>query len=526
MINEEFKNNWLKIIDYNSKVELYAEPKFLEKIIRIPLTPIKVKAHVLYHIFETLYPKYINDNQNILDVIISDNGKNFLGDLYLYKTKKAGIHGNFQTISNNVINNQEINLEDIDGLFTTLQLKIVEKTDTRISMIRIFKKKAIDLINKHCINIETIPNYEFLQSTTNLVQELCTQELIYIYPEPNIYKFLKNNIRIINPINLTNIFGFINEILPEFNISIIINSEKQILIIKLQKVIIDAFKSNFIIKLLTPEELEIEIENLQTKELVNLIREKLKTKNSFYINQNHIISLSSDLFDIEIPPKQEIIRLLFQKILYGYRSFENAWYLAPQPIIYNTLLRFMIRLLGFNINLKKISHWTIPSLIFNSIDSSLGINSKVLIIITDVKKSIKSDLIKEDILKIAFNNALLIEIENRNLKKLTPISKNDIISDNRVNSLDIIRNNISIKFGFISVVIIIDKFLLYNVLNVFIFKISKLALFSKLKVLKMFKNRLYFNMYPELLPFKMITNRGIFSLLKMLLPVIIDKHEF
>ena len=72
---------------------------------------------------------------------------------------------------------------------------------------------------------------------------------------------------------------------------------------------------------------------------------------------------------------------LFQKILFRFRDYENHWYISPKPSIYNTLQRFLLRLVGYNINLRKISHWAIPGLFFTLFTSFFGLNSKILIII-------------------------------------------------------------------------------------------------------------------------------------------------
>ncbi|MFW9876512.1 MAG: hypothetical protein ACFFG0_25745, partial [Candidatus Thorarchaeota archaeon] len=91
MINKKFQENWLKILKYNSNVELGDTFKLVDEKIRIPLTPIQVNPYLLYYLFELLYPKFINSQQNTLDIIISDDGRNIIKS-YLYRTKKAGIH--------------------------------------------------------------------------------------------------------------------------------------------------------------------------------------------------------------------------------------------------------------------------------------------------------------------------------------------------------------------------------------------------------------------------------------------------
>ncbi|MFW9988998.1 MAG: hypothetical protein ACFFC3_10105, partial [Candidatus Odinarchaeota archaeon] len=104
MINEKFRKNWLKILDFNANREIIKDPEKSQKYVRIPLSPITLNANILYNFFELLYPKFINDQQNILDIIISEKEKkNPVLGLYLYKTKKAGIHQALEQLPSDLI---------------------------------------------------------------------------------------------------------------------------------------------------------------------------------------------------------------------------------------------------------------------------------------------------------------------------------------------------------------------------------------------------------------------------------------
>lgn len=525
MINQPIKDNWLKILDFNSKIDLRDDSKLKEVEIRIPLTPIKINAYILYHFFKVLYPKFINDQQNILDMIISDDGKE-LNALYLYETQKAGIHESIEKIPLNLVKYQHKYLKDFDKIFDKVQGDLIKKKQVRISSIRLFKQSAIDILNEYCVDIEEVPINSFLERFLDLIQKLIEQDLFLIYPEPIIYKFLKELIYFLKDIRLKNLFSFIYDSLPKFNISFLVNSEDLNLILHLQKKSYNFDESYLRINLMTPNDLKIDIDNLNVKEALDLIQEKLKVEKLYYFKQNNIISLLSDLFELIIPPKKQNLEFIIQKLLFGYRSFENDWFMIPRPIIYNHLVRFILRLFGLNLNLKKLSHWAIPDLIFNFLDSYFGLNSKVLFILTDISKHKKLNLKKIEYLKAASEIAFLIEIENSTLVKLLPIQKREIFSDASNDSLDSLRLKFTETFDFLSAVITIDKSLIRSLVENFIFKHSKLALFSKLRVLKMIKKKHYFDMYPEFPPYKLIKKKRVFSLLKLYTPILIDKHEF
>ncbi|GAG89105.1 unnamed protein product, partial [marine sediment metagenome] len=71
MFNEDLRKNWLDILKFNSKVSIVENPRILDEKVRIPLTPIQIDAFLLYNLFAILYPQFINEQHNILDIIVS-----------------------------------------------------------------------------------------------------------------------------------------------------------------------------------------------------------------------------------------------------------------------------------------------------------------------------------------------------------------------------------------------------------------------------------------------------------------------
>ena len=524
-MNKKFTANWLKILEFNSNVEILEDSDLKAENVRIPLTPIESKSNIVYYLFELLYPKFINDQQNILDIIISNEGNEVL-KLILYKTKVVGIHETPQTLPNNIIDFQlkyVETLDDFDEQFSRIQTDLISKTGIRFSSVRIFKEGAIDKINKYCQNIEKVSFFEFLNNFFDLFQELFEKRLFYIYPKPNIYKFFEEGIKLLNEIKLTTILQFLNEIFLEFNTAFVLKSDKFSLILNFIKEQPRNNDSEITFNLYTFEDLAININNLSIEESLHIIQRKLNTKNVYFLSQNSLLNLLSNLFELDMPIKQDEFKLLLQKFLYGFRSFENTWYMIPRPKIYNGLNRFLVRLLGFNINFKKLSHWAIPELFFNLFDSYFELNYKLLLIFTSLTKTTMK---KADYLNYSFENALLMKIENKRLVSITPISKEEFMLDNIINKLDTIHANISAKNGYVSAVMNIDKSLLNSIIGSFGIKLSKYRPFSKSKAFKMLKKEQYFNIYPELPPFKLVKQSGMISLLKIILPIVIDKHEF
>jgi hypothetical protein len=526
MINKEFQKNWVKILEFNKNREILEDPEKSSEIVRIPLTPININANLLYHFFEILYPRFINDQNNILDVILADTGKkNKVIKLYLYKTSKAGIHTSLETLFEDTIKIKSLEIENIEEIFNKVQNKILKEKKIRISSIRIFKKEALKLINNHSKEITKISLYEFFNSFFSLIQKLIQKELILIYPEPIPIIFLRKSLNLLNKIPFRSLFQLFDDILPEFRISLFLRGNITNLVVLLQKKISKSGISDLTIKLLSLEDLEIDYNNNTLDQILITIQQKLKTEKIYFFNQKDLISFLSDVFELKILFKKDNLKLLLQKALYGYRSFEKHWNVVPKSPIYKTLVRFFIRILGFNLNLRKFSHWAVPEIIFNYLDFFIGLNSKILLIIKDTKKD-RDSKFQDQISKTEVKHSILIEIEESAIKKISTVKKDEIFTDFNSVSIDSVKNALSMKYGFLSSVIVINKFLIQMIIQNFFIRGSKLSIIPQIKILKLLKNKAYLNVYPEFPPYKLLRNKRSISLLKYILPIMIDKHEF
>ena len=258
---------------------------------------------------------------------------------------------------------------------------------------------------------------------------------------------------------------------------------------------------------------------------MSAVKESVNSDVVYLFNQDDLISLLLDIFELNVPLEKEKFQLIMQKILYGLRTYERNWHKIPRARN-TTLKRFFIKLLNMNLDAKKISHWAIPESIMSLFNSYFGLKSQLLIIYTDIKNSNVINVEPEDYLDVAFKKGLLVKIENGSVMNIAPIKKDIIISDNEINTIDAIKSRFAEMQGHVSAVITIDKSLLKKVVNDFMMNFSKSKLLSKIKTLKMLKNQYNFNVYPEFPIFKLLKESGSISLLKSLTSIIIDKHEF
>lgn len=392
-------------------------------------------------------------------------------------------------------------------------------------MLRLFKEDAISVINDHCVEIDNITIYEFLTRCSILLQKLFQEDLFYIHPEPHIFQFIKSCLILLNGIQLSSFFQFFYDLLPTFNLSCIIKSDKTDLILKFKKISSGHNQSDIFFDLFTSKDLGVaESESVENK--MRIVREKLMTDVIYYLNQDDLVAIMANLFELQVPLVKDNFQLFLQKILFGYRNFDNLWCMTPRPKVYNNLARLILKTFGINLNLKKVSHWAIPELILNTFGSYFGLNAKLLVICTDLSKFKDINLKNSNYVKLAYKFSLILEFENDSLVKILPVKIDDILNEYSQTSLELMRSKISEKFGYLSAIITIDMSLLRGFIDNFFFKLSKFNPIAKMKVLRMFKKKHFFNMYPELPIYRLLMDHGVYSLFKIVLPIFIDKHEF
>ncbi len=513
-LNSEFKNNWRKILNYNA-LRTRSKDKIDDIEVRIPLTPIEVNASVLYLLSKILYPRFVSDQQNILDIIVSEK-ENEIKNAYLYQTKKPGVHESIERLPIELFKDKKGNLSNIDftnkeALFTHIQQNLFDKKQVKIASIRFFNESIQNLINKLCSVDIFESTLEFYCKFSDFVQEIVEKKLIFIYPETNIIIFLEKFFSILTNIKLSNLIALIGELLPQTSIGFLITHNKDNFFVRVSKGKFSSGKNPFEIKV-------VPIVN-KARDTLDKILKKEDLNVAFQFQFEDLIYLAQDLFNLNFPLKREEIQFFSQKVIFGLRSYEHRWNRAPRLILFN-LKRLFVRILGINLNIKKVSHWSVPTTFIQTMFTSLGLNAKILVLYTDIQGSKGKTK-----LKFCLKKSVLLEFENGALTKLSSIPKNQLIT-NEPTTLNTIKHEISEIIGNISLVFKIDKLVLSKILYLLIFQTPTLNFFKILKILKLIRNDNYLNVYPRIPFVSFMKNTGSFKTLKLLSSILVDKHEF
>jgi len=525
MSKKGIKQSWSHLLNLINKVDQKEESWTLGENINIPLTAINIDADILYYLLEFLYPEFINDQQNLLDIIISDDASE-IKEIYLYRTEKAGIFTKFEKIDPDDFKIKGLDLNDIESSYDKIQAFLMKEYDLRIANLRLFKEEALSILDKYLNEIKNLSFDEFVIKFFSTIKRILKNELFEIFPKPNAYLFLDNFLEFFENFNLEGLLRKIFDLLPEFNIAIYLNSKEFPLILKLTNTKESKDSSNINIDIFHPKQLAILYKEYNRSALMEEVKVKLNVERIYYLNQEDVIEIFNDLFEMSIPMKEERFKLFFQKIIFAFRRFEIKWFQEPRPLPYNVIVRFFLRLFSFNYNLKKVSHWEIPSFLFTSWKRNLGLKERLLILLTDIENVEKRELNNHG-LKASLLGAFSIKVENGSIVEIKSIKKkslSNIIKDKK--DLQSIYSNFIESGHLYSAVLKIDQTILRRFLNKFVFNLSRLNLFSKMSMIKKVKNKDCFDIFPNKPLVKMIREKGTLSLIKTLLPIFIDKHEF
>ncbi len=526
MIEKDFLENWIKILNYNSNFAIFQEERRLSEKARIPLTPVEINLNTLYYYTSYFYPLLISDQQNVLDVLLSNTGDK-IESVILYKTTIAGIHVEYRKLKENIILYQKSDLEKLDVLFNKFQMNIEGDHKVRISTIRILKFEGLKLINQQAKMVKNQNFYESFLGLLNLIQRLFQEDLLIFYPEPNIVKLVKESKSILGNIKYSSIFNLIYQIIPKRKFNAIIYSDGITPLFKLDLIDPSLIKRKRFLKLQIEYYSELIQNNSDLKPnfLQNLKLEKNRVL--YTISLGSLSSLFQEIIEMPVPPSKEKLSLIFQKFLYGMKNYGRLWNIYPKPKIYKTLPRFLLRLIGINLNFRKISYWAIPEFLVNIFGIVLGVKSNTLLLITQNieicdKKSDGALLLERNILY-----SILIEVENGRIEKVKALDLKTVISDKaRKYDLREIKSIASNDSQLIDTAILIDKEFITRFIESYFLEFYRLNFRTKLKTLKMMKDCQKFDAYPRNLLVKYIKKKSTLSLIRRFLPILIDKYEF
>lgn len=256
--------------------------------------------------------------------------------------------------------------------------------------------------------------------------------------------------------------------------------------------------------------------------------EKLKTF-SVTLRAAPLASFLEELADSTFPPSAERSLLLASKVLFGYRSFEALWNIAPYPLSQNAAVRFLLRVLGFNFNIKKISYWAFPILLYEYAGFFVGKTERFALVYCDQAKG--APLIDP--------RGFGLTLQDGFLRDVTPLPE-AVTEAAHLTAMEYkqhgynhlckqLKADLLAAGTFVNRVIVVQRAVARRVVKNVLFDINSTSPFRWFRLvgtIRRLKNSKKFASYPVNPLFLKFTDTGSVKQGKQLLKLLVDKHEF
>jgi hypothetical protein len=313
-LNKDLTKIWNNIVNSNAKIGRMDDPTSLEEKVNVPLTPFQINVYLFYRLYELLYSKFINDQLNLIDIIVSDYDiDNIVLAIYIYDMKKVGIHDNIKKITLEKLKVKQSELKDLPTLFEKIRAIVMEESSLSISSMRIFKKLSIDLMNRLHETINKLSLEDYLKELIKFIEKVLQETLISFYPEPKSVRFISQALRFFDNFDLISIWDIFHKFIPNI---------KNVLLFKYKDLYFSLSINRTLREDKTPSlELKInEEKNLNFKQFyrtyletqLKKVYERENNSNVLSIDLEILIDFVFDLFNYDLPIEKVDFILILQ----------------------------------------------------------------------------------------------------------------------------------------------------------------------------------------------------------------------
>ena len=377
---------------------------------------------------------------------------------------------------------------------------------------------------------EPNPTENFLQLWKNILSLMHPESNdaeVEIIPEASVEQFFNQIHAFFGEISYSKITSFVKSIFPETPLTITLYNKR------LEKPEYLAYHLKLsdsrwtLTRCIIPQDILTYTDQIeQEQKVLRHLAETHDCKYNFSFDVQPLLKFIKDILETPIPPTANRLNLLMQKGLYRYRNSGRFWSVYPKPLIYKGGIRYLVYMLGYRLNLQKISHWSIPTLMQWGINSTLGLVHRSVIIISD---SI-DDLQSVNFEKIQL--ASLWTIENGAATEFRALTAEDLQSKEEMpgdsQTLVRIRQILSEKYGYITTILWFTPELLKNLVSTLVLDLHShtIGLKNLSHTLELLQNTDHLRVEPESPFYSLIKNEKPKNLLKILAPLITDLNEF
>ena len=537
----EILNDWKRILTGAQGYTI--NKKFLNIGAKIPFISLDIDIKSFYFLWVELYPLFMNSNSNSIELIVDNNDN--ISNCILHKSNKDGMYIEAIKIDVNKLPNFSTNLKNVNEIYNTLRIWVKQAYNVDIGNIRIIPVDMInDFISIHEKYFKKGINYGFLKMIGEYIDIIVknrNQQLLLCYPPSPLFEFLNSFYEYFVNFSYFDIMKAFRSYLPKSKITVSFRLKEH-----------SAFLSYFIN--ISQSRISFEFipipdyvfsKNISGEiedRILRFLKKDCSTKINLIFQLDDITKLIIEVIQSQFPIQKDRFLLIEENFLNFYRNIGIPWDMDPKPYIYNNNLRFWIYFLGFYVNPRKLSFWSIPtltqsflSMFFNLTGDTLLLTGKKFPNLTNGKK-----IDKLNGFKVSMIDGMIEKfqyIHDSELQNILEITRNEILryskeeksKINRSSILSQIRTEFSEKIRFVSSVVWISDEMISKITKILLIDFHKHNRFSGRKlvrILNSFRKNQYFSVFPENPLYKKVKKQNTLLFLKSITPIFTDLHEF
>ena len=531
-------DDWNRIL--NGAQGFTINKKFLNLGAKIPLLGLDIDIQTFYFLWLEQYPLFMNSNSNSIELIVNDNEK--ISNCILHKSNKDGMYIEAIKIEVDKLPKFSTSLKIVNEIYNTLRVWVKKTYNIDIGNVRIIPLAMIkDIVSIHEKYFKKGVNIGFLKMIGEYLDVIVknrNQEKLLCYPPSPLFDFFNNFQRYFVNFSYFDIMKAFRRYLPKSKMTVTFRLKEDSAFLSY---FINISQSRLSFQFIPiPDYIFSKVSSNRIEDIIlKFLKKDCNTKLNLIFQLEDINKLIFEVIQSQFPIQKDRLLLIEEKFLNFYRNIGITWDMYPKPYIYNNNIRFWIYFLGFYINPRKLSFWSIPTLLqsflsmyFNLSGEILFITGKKLPNLNNIQKTVKLNGFN-----VSMNDGVVEKIQyihDNELKDIIGIIKNKNLAhskgdNNKKSILSQIKTEFSDKIKFVSSIVWISDDMISKLLNILMVDFHQANRFSGRKlvrILRLFRKNQNFSVFPKNPLYKRVKKQNPHQFLKNISPIFTDLHEF
>jgi len=531
-------DDWNRIL--NGAQGFTINKKFLNLGAKIPLLGLDIDIETFYFLWLELYPLFMNSNSNSIELIVDDNEN--ISNCILHKSNKDGMYIETIKIEVGKLPNFSTNLKNVNEIYNALRVWVKKTYNIDIGNVRIIPLTMInDFVSIHEKYFKKGVNNGILKMIGEYLDVIVknrNQEKLLCYPPSPLIEFINKFQEYFVNFSYFDIMKSLRRYLPKSKMTVTFRLKEDSAFLSY---FINVSQSRLSIQFIPiPDYIFSKVSSNKIEEIIlQFLKKDCSTNLNLIFQLEEINKLIFEIIQSQFPIQKDRLLLIEEKFLNFYRNIGIPWDMYPKPYIYNNNLRFWIYFLGFYVNPRKLSFWSIPTLLQSFLSIFFNFNGNILFL-TGKKLPNLNDTQKIDKINgfnVSMNDGMVEKIQyihDDALQNIIESIKNKNLGyikgeNNKNSTLSQIRTEFSDKITFVSSIAWISDSTIAKLFKILIVDFHQPNRFSGRKlvnILRVFRKNQNFSVFPENPLYKTVKKQNPFQFLKNLTPIFTDLHEF